>query len=54
MSLAAIFVFLIVSALQLLYRYLDLARKVSAAPLPIARCASHPSPSLETWIFREF
>ncbi|ONM57125.1 hypothetical protein ZEAMMB73_Zm00001d021436 [Zea mays] len=27
MSLAAIFVFLIVSALQLLYRYLDLARK---------------------------
>lgn len=34
MSLAAIFVFLLVSALQLLDRYLDLARKVSAAPPP--------------------
>jgi len=36
MALAAIFVFLIVSALQLVNRYLDLAKKVSAdAPLPL-------------------
>jgi len=57
MSLASIFVFLLVFALQLLDRYLDLARKVSADPpplLPIARCPSHPSSRLEPWIFREF
>ena len=55
MALAAIFVFLIVSALQLVNRYLDLAKKVSAdAPLPLlARCPSHPS-HLEPWIFGEF
>ena len=55
MALAAIFVFLIVSALQLVDRYIDLAKKVSAkAPLPLlARCPSHPS-HLEPWIFGEF
>jgi len=34
MSLASIFVFLFVFALQLVDRYLDLARKVSADTLP--------------------
>jgi hypothetical protein len=45
MSLAAIFVFLLVSALQLLDRYLDLAKKVSADPLPLALC---PFPSVSS------
>jgi hypothetical protein len=55
MALAAIFVFLIVSALQLVNRYLDLAKKVSAdAPLP-PRALPPPNPSrLEPWIFDEF
>ena len=46
MALAAIFVFLIVSALQLVNRYLDLAKKVSAdAPPPPPRALPLPSVS---------
>jgi hypothetical protein len=41
MSLLAIFVFLVVFALQLVDRYLDLARKVSSDPLE--HCPYHSS-----------
>jgi hypothetical protein len=49
MSLASIFVFLLVFALQLLDRYLDLARKVSADPLPCSPSRVAPPIRLLVW-----
>jgi hypothetical protein len=46
MSVLAIFVFLVVFALQLVNRYLDLARKVSSDPLE--PCPYHPSLALQS------
>jgi hypothetical protein len=46
MSLASIFVFLFVFALQLVDRYLDLARKVSADPLRLL--VSRPGSSVNS------